>query len=315
MKIDFPNIKPTVKSEVLEMKEKKLIQINIILALISFTFSLTVNAQTSYQNEVSKWRSEHETELKSENSWFSIAGLFWLKDGVNTIGRGEKFDIQLTENFKGGKFGEILFQNGTAKLKVENGVESLVEGKSFSEIELNSDEKGKPTIVQTGSQTFYLIKREEKFGIRLKDKNNPARLNFKGLHWFSIDSKYKTIATFEPFSEPKEILIPNMLGGNYKMKSEGILKFKLSGKKYSLQPVEEDGKFFIIFRDLTSKKETYGVGRFLYAEKSKDGKIILDFNKAENPPCAYTTFATCPIPPQQNRLPIAIKAGEKRYDH
>ena len=99
------------------------------------------------------------------------------------------------------------------------------------------------------------------------------------------------------------------------MKSEGILKFKLNGKNYSLQPVEEDGRYFIIFRDLTSKNDTYGVGRFLYAEKSKDNKIILDFNKAENPPCAYTTFATCPIPPKQNRLQTAIKAGEKRYDH
>lgn len=297
------------------MKYKNLIRKNIFIIFISIVFSLVANAQETYQKEIAKWRSEHETELKGENSWFSLAGLFWLKDGVNTIGRGSNFDIQLTENFKGVKFGEILFQNETVNLKVENGQEAIIEGENVSQIELNSDEKGKPTIVQTGSQTFYVIKREDKFGIRLKDKNSSARLNFKGLHWFSADSKYKTIATFEPFSDPKEILIPNMLGGSYKMKSEGILKFKLLGKNYSLQPVEEDGKYFIIFRDLTSKKETYGVGRFLYAEKAKDNKVILDFNKAENPPCAYTTFATCPIPPPQNRLPIAIKAGEKRYDH
>lgn len=297
------------------MKYKNLIQINIISALIISALSLTANAQTSYQNEISKWRSEHETELKSENSWFSLAGLFWLKNGVNTIGKGSNFDIQLTENFKGAKFGEILFQNGTTILKIENGNEALVEGKNVTEIELNSDEKGKPTIVQTGSQTFYVIKREDKFGIRLKDKNNPARLNFTGLHWFPVNEKLKVTATFELFSEPKEILVPNTIGSGYRMKSAGILKFKLFGKNYSLQPGEENGRFFIIFRDLTSKKETYSVGRFLYAEKSKDGKVILDFNKAENPPCAYTSFATCPIPPQQNRLQVAIKAGEKRYDH
>jgi uncharacterized protein len=282
----------------------------LILALF-----VSANAQSSYKNEISKWRSEHEKELKGENSWFSLAGLFWLKDGVNTIGFGSNYDIQLTENFKGGKFGEILFQNGVATLKVEKGVEAINEGKQISEIVLVSDEKQKQTIIQTGSQTFYLIKREDKFGIRLKDKNNPARLKFKNLHWFPVNEKYKVVATFEPFSEPKEILVPNTVGSGYRMKSEGILKFKLLGKNYSLQPGEENGKFFIIFRDLTSKTETYSVGRFLYAEKSKDNKVILDFNKAENPPCAYTTFATCPIPPQQNRLQLAIKAGEKRYDH
>jgi uncharacterized protein len=287
----------------------KIIGITCLLAVFVFT----ANAQIKYKKEVEKWRSEHESELKSENSWFSLAGLFWLKDGVNTIGVGEKYDIQLTKNFKNGKFGEILFENNTATLKVENGVEATTDGILISEMVLISDADGKQTIVKTGSQTFYVIKREDKFGIRLKDKNNQARLNFKGLHWFLIDAKLKVTATFEPFSEPKEVLIPNMLGGNFKMKSEGILKFKLNGKDFSLQPVEEDGKFFIIFRDLTSKTETYGVGRFLYAEKSKDNKIILDFNKAENPPCAYTTFATCPIPPMQNRLKIAIKAGEKRY--
>lgn len=285
----------------------------IIVTLLIISFAVNFQAQTAYNSEVTKWRTNHETELKSENSWFSLAGLFWLKDGVNTIGKGANFDIQLTENFKGGKFGEINFKNGVATLKVEKGVEALNEGKQISEIVLVSDEKQKQTIIQTGSQTFYVIKREDKFGIRLKDKNNKARLDFNGLHWFPIDKKYQVIANFEPFSEPKEILIPNMLGGSYKMKSEGILKFKLLGKNYSLQPVEEDGHYFIIFRDLTSKKDTYGVGRFLYAEKSKDNKVILDFNKAENPPCAYTTFATCPIPPPQNRLQLAIKAGEKRY--
>ncbi len=287
----------------------KIICITFLLSLFIFT----ANAQTNYKSEVEKWRSEHETELKSETGWFTLAGLFWLKEGVNTVGNSEKYDIQLTENFKDGKFGEILFANGTVTLKVENGVDATADGKQISEIALVSDVDQKQTVVKTGSQTFYVIKREEKFGVRLKDKNNKARLDFKGLHWFPIDAKLKVTATFEPFSEPKEILIPNMLGGTFKMKSEGVLKFKLHGKAYSLQPVESDGKFFIIFRDLTSKTETYGVGRFLYAEKSKDNKIILDFNKAENPPCAYTTFATCPIPPKQNRLKIAVKGGEKRY--
>lgn len=288
----------------------------IVLFGTIFAFLFSVNAQTDYAKEIEKWRADHETELKSENGWLTVAGLFWLKDGANTIGAGADFDIELTENFKG-KFGEISFQNGKAILKVENGVEALTDGKTVSEIELASDEKGKPSVIQTGSQTFYLIKRESRFGIRLKDKNSKERVNFKGLNWFPLDPKYKITADFEPFAEPKEVLIPNVLGGNFKMKSPGVLRFKFKGKQYALEPVLEEGSdgLFIIFRDLTSKKETYGAGRFLYAKRAENGKVLLDFNRAENPPCAFTSFATCPLPPPQNRLEIAIKAGEKRYEH
>lgn len=166
------------------------------LLFLTISLAAALNGQTAYKSEIVKWRTNHETELKSENSWFSLAGLFWLKEGVNTIGRGEKFDIQLTENFKGEKFGEILFQNGVAALKVEKGVEAINSDRQISEIILVSDENQKQTIIQTGSQSFYLIKRENRFGIRLKDKNSLSRLNFKGLNWFPIDSKYKVVATF-----------------------------------------------------------------------------------------------------------------------
>ncbi len=288
----------------------------IIFLGIFFALSVSVNAQSKYVKSIEKWRVDHEVELKSENGWLTVAGLFWLKDGVNTVGAGSGFDIELTENFKQGKFGKINFQNGKATLKVENGVEALTDGKTISELELVSDEKGKPSVIQTGSQTFYLIKREDCFGIRLKDKNSKERVNFSGLKWFPVDEDYKIKAKFEAFDVPKEVLIPNVLGGNFKMKSPGILRFKLNGKKYALEPVLEEGsdRLFIIFRDATSKTETYGAGRFLYAEKAKNGKILLDFNKSENPPCAFTSFATCPLPPPQNRLEVEIKAGEKRYD-
>ena len=287
----------------------------LIIIAILFIFSVLTAAQNNYTSEVEKWRAEHETELKGENGWLTVAGLFWLKEGANTVGAGKGFDIELTENFKQGKFGTIDFTGGKAVLKVEPGVEALTDGKAVTEIELTPDAQGKPTVIQTGSQTFYLIKREERFGIRLKDKNSRGRTEFTGLKWFPVDEKYKVEAKLEAFETPKEILIPNVLGGNFKMKSPGVLRFKLGGKKYALEPVLEDGsdELFIIFRDATSRTETYGAGRFLYAKKSEDGKVILDFNKAENPPCAFTAFATCPLPPPQNRLEAEIKAGEKRY--
>ena len=287
----------------------------IFLATVLLSLA-SANAQTAYVKEIEKFQRDQESDLKKDDGWLTVAGLFWLKDGSNTVGAGQAFDVRLTDNFKQGKFGEIDFHDGAATLKVESGVEAQSDGQKISTIELVSDEKGKPTKVQTGSQTFYLIRREDRFGIRLKDNNSETRRAFKGLSWFPIDESYKVTARFEAFPAPQEIPIPNVLGGKFKMKSPGILKFSLKEKEYSLQPVvEEDDKLFIIFRDASNLTETYTGGRFLYADKPVNGQVVLDFNQAVNPPCAFTHFATCPLPPPQNDLPIAIRAGEKRADH
>jgi uncharacterized protein len=289
---------------------------SILLAIV-LGFLASARAQTDYVKAIEQWRSDEEKNLKKETGWLTVAGLFWLKDGINTVGAGEDFDVRLTDNFKKRKFGEIDFKNGAAALKIESGVEAQSDGKNISTaVDLVSDEKGKPTEIRTGNQTFYLIRREVRFGIRLKDSNSKARLAFKGQHWFPIDESYKITARFESFPEPKEVTVPNVLGGNFKMKSPGLLKFTLKGKEYSLQPVtEEDDTLFIIFSDKSSQSETYKSGRFLYADKPVNGEAVLDFNKAKNPPCAFTPFATCPLPPPQNILDVEIKAGEKRYDH
>jgi uncharacterized protein (DUF1684 family) len=289
---------------------------SILLAIVLGLF-VSARAGTDYVRAIEKWRSDEETNLRKETGWLTVAGLFWLKEGINTLGAGPGFDVRLTDNFKNGKFGEIDFKNGTASLKVEDGVETQSDGQNISTtIQLVSDEKGKPTEIRTGTQTFYLIKRDERFGIRLKDSNSKARRAFKGQHWFPIDESYKVTARFEAFPEPKEVMVPNVLGGKFKMKSPGTLKFSLKGKEYSLQPVvEEDEMLFIIFSDKSNADETYTSGRFLYADKAVNGETVLDFNKAKNPPCAFTPFATCPLPPEGNNLDVAIKAGEKRYDH
>jgi uncharacterized protein (DUF1684 family) len=288
----------------------------ILLGTVA-VFVTAAQAETEYGKGIEKWRSEREANLKKETGWLTVAGLFWLKEGINTVGADEKSDVRLTDNFKHGKFGEIEFKDGKAVLKLEKDIEAMSDGKRISAaVELVSDEKGKPTEIRTGTQTFYLIKREERFGIRLKDSNSEARQTFKGLHWFPVDESYKVTARMEAWPEPKEISVPNVLGGNFKMKSPGVLKFTINGKECSLQPVDEgDGTLFIIFRDESSQVETYKSGRFLYAEKPVNGEAILDFNKAENPPCAFTPYATCPLPPPGNSLAVEIKAGEKRYDH
>ncbi len=287
----------------------------IVLTTALFTLP-SAKAGTGYRNEIEKFHRETENELKKEDGWLALAGLFWLKEGINTVGAGPGFDVQLTDSFKGEKFGDIGFFEGNAVLKVENGVEATSGGERVSEIVLASDEMGKPVEIQTGSQTFFLIKRGDRFGIRLKDKNNKTRLTFKKLHWFPTDESYKITARFEGFATPQEVLIPNVLGGAFKMNSPGLLQFSLKGKEYSVQPVEEDGdKLLIIFRDKSNLTETYTGGRFLYTDKPMDGQVVLDFNQATNPPCAFTHFATCPLPPRQNDIDVSIEAGEKRHDH
>ena len=289
---------------------------NIVLA-IGLGFLASAHAQTDYVKEIEKWRSEREANLKTETGWLTVSGLFWLKDGINTVGAGDKFDVRLTDNFKQGKLGEIDFGNGKAVLKVENGIDAQSDGKPITgPVDLVSDEKGKPTEIRTGTQTFFLIKREERYGIRLKDSNSEARRKFSGLHWFPINEAFKVTARLEPGTETKELKVPNVLGGFFKMKSPGRLKFNFKGQEYSLQTVEEDdGSLFLIFGDQSNESETYKSGRFLYADKAVNGQTVLDFNKAENPPCAFTPYATCPLPPPGNKLAVKIDAGEKRYDH
>jgi len=273
-------------------------------------------AQSDYVTTIEKWRSDEAADLKKEDGWLTLAGLFWLKDGVNTVGTGSHFDVRLTDNFTQGKFGEIDFKNGVATLKVASGVKAESDGKPVSTIDLVSDEKGKPSEIRVGSQMFYLIRREDRFGIRLKDNQSKARVAFKGLNWFPVDESFRVQAHLEALPEPKELMVPNVLGGHFKMKSPGLLRFALQGRPYSLQPVlQDDGSLFIIFRDPSNSSETYSAGRFLNADKPVNDKTTLDFNKAENPPCAFTPYATCPLAPEGNDLPIAIKAGEKRYDH
>ena len=283
-----------------------------VLSIVFLSILLAACAAPSaYQTEIDNWRSRHEADLRADDGWLTLAGLFWLKDGINTIGQGDGFDVELTQNFKGGKFGEIEFHDGKAVLTVERGVDALADGMQIKAIELRSDDPGPATKVTTGSQSFYLIKREDKFGIRLKDSESSERQNFDGEHWFPVDPSYRVIGDFKPFDIPQEIDIPNVLGGTFKMKSPGLVRFSLHGKDLTLQPVIEDEKtLFFIFKDATSSKETYGAGRFLYAENPVNGQVVLDFNKAENPPCAFTQFATCPLPPPQNRLDIDINAGE-----
>ena len=196
------------------------------------------------------------------------------------------------------------------------GVQVLHDGKPVTALgHLVSDAGDNTTVLQVGSISFYTVERGDRLGIRVKDSRADARVHFKGLQYFPIDPKWRLQAKFEPYRPMKQVPIINILGMQEDMDSPGALLFNIAGRDYRLETVLEPGEtdYFVMFADLTNGKATYGAGRFLYVHPPKDSKTLIDFNKAYNPPCAFTHFATCPLPPPQNRLPLAVSAGELKY--
>jgi uncharacterized protein (DUF1684 family) len=206
-------------------------------------------------------------------------------------------------------------------LVARQGVEITADGKTvnapISTLELKDDnDDGGPTVLKLGTLLINVVKRGERIGVRVKDTDNPARLEFKGLEYYPIDPKWRLEARFEPYQPPKKIPITNVLSMTENEVSPGALAFEVGGKTYRIDPILEKGEtdLFVMIADETTGSETYGAGRYLYvAPSDASGRVMIDFNKAYNPPCAFTNYATCPLPPRQNRLPFRIEAGEKKY--
>lgn len=269
-----------------------------------------------YQKDVKQWQTKRAERLTKDDGWLSLAGLFWLKEGENKMGTDSSNVIIFPLDRSPEYAGSIFLKNGELRLKAAKGVEIKVKDSIVSAMKLQSDQSGKaePTILNLSSLTFYVIKRTEQFGVRVKDKDNPARLNFKGLEYFPVDLRWRFEAKFEPYNPVKIIPIVNVLNQVSNDTCPGAVVFEMDGKSYRFDALKEDKELFIIFHDETAGKETYGMGRFLYAEMpDSNNNIVLDFNKAYNPPCAFTEFATCPIPPEQNYLIFRVEAGEKKY--
>jgi uncharacterized protein len=276
---------------------------------IAFAIALVALAGTSYQTEVEQWRQQQEQELKADTGWLTVAGLFWLKNGVNTAGSDARSDIVLPRG--PAKLGEFDFEQGQTIFRPASGVLVSVSGKPASAAsKLKPDTEGNPDQVQLNGLTMFVIHRGDRYAIRLKDTDSKFRKEFTGLHWFPVKPGYRVSAKFVVYEPPKLIAIPNVLGETTQMPSPGYVQFTLDGQSLRLDPVVEGDHLFFIFHDETSGKETYPPGRFLDAELAKNGSVLLDFNKAYNPPCAVTPYATCPLPPKQNRLTVRIEAGE-----
>lgn len=276
----------------------------------------TSTIDPSYIKEIEKWRRERLQEINGETGWNTLVGLFWLNEGNNRFGSDPSNDIVLPRNRAPKYAGSLTLGKGTVRLIAHPEVGITSESTPVSDLVLRSDTDGLPTTLKLGSLTMFIIKRGERFGLRVKDTHHPARSKFHGLSYFPLNSTWRIEARLEPYVPPKVIPIVNVLGMLDNMTSPGVLVFHLKGKEYRLDPVLEMGarQLFVIFGDETSGKETYGAGRYLYVDPpGADGKVVVDFNKAYNPPCAFTKFATCPLPPRQNRLAMRVEAGEMKY--
>ena len=284
--------------------------------LVALPLLLLQASPTSYQQEIEQWRHRYEAALRADDGWLTLAGLFWLREGENTVGTGGKNSFVLPKGSAPILAGIFEFRDGTTSFQPAVGANFTLNGQPLgSRVTLKPDSSGSPDVLRLKDLSMFVIQRANRFGIRLKDKNSATRKAFSGLKYFPVQEQYRVEARFLPYDTPKKIAVPNILGDTEEEPSPGYVEFTLNGQKCQLDPVSAGDELFFIFRDLTSGKETYPSGRFLYTGLPKNGEVVLDFNKAVNPPCAFTPFATCPLPPKQNHLPIRVEAGELRYGH
>jgi uncharacterized protein (DUF1684 family) len=282
---------------------------------MAVALAFVVAATSPYVAEVEQWRAKREERLKADGGWLTVTGLFWLKDGANTFGSAPGNTIVLPASAPA-RAGVIDFSGGKATVRVEPGVRILSGDKPVTTMDLRADTaKGGPDVLVLGPLSLQVIERGGRYGIRLKDNEARQRRAFAGLAWYPVREDHRVVARFVPHPTPKTIPIANVLGQEDQLPSPGSAVFTLAGRELRLDPILEspDAKeLFFIFKDGTAGRDTYPAGRYLYTELPKDGVVTLDFNKAYSPPCAFTAFATCPLPPPQNRLPIRIEAGEKK---
>lgn len=282
-----------------------------ILLLSPFYFA---QAQTpSYEQGVLQWRNERIQDLKSENGWLNLAGLFWLHAGTNSFGSDPSNDVVFPERLAAAKMGQFIVQNDSVFIQLEPGIEVGVTSLSSKQPILIYPTSS-ATKMSYQSLRWFVIQRGDKFAIRLRDLESPYLKEFTGIHSFSIQEKYRVKAKFVPYQN-KQIDILDVTGRIAKQNCPGKLVFELKGKKYAIDVLDGGEKeYFLLFGDETNKKTTYGAGRFLYVPKpDATGYTYVDFNKAYNPPCAFTPFATCPLPPPQNKLRVLVEAGEMNY--
>lgn len=286
--------------------------------------ALPAAIDAQWRQSLTAWRDAHEREIAAPDGWLTLTGLEWLKPGINSVGATEDNQIKLRGQAPG-HLGSLTVAGKTVQLLAPIGgfpPALQIDGKPAREGALTIDNEH-PSLITWHSLTLVVLDRGGHFALRIKDANSPLRSGFHGLNWYAPDPRFLVAAHWIPYTPAHVEKIPTIIGTTLDLPAPGIAEFTLAGQTLRLEPVLEDptGKsLFFILRDATSKTTTYGAARFLHTGLpdhglAQPGVLLLDFNRLENPPCAYTPYATCPLPPEQNRLSVAIEAGEQRFGH
>ena len=271
-----------------------------------------------HRRDIEAWRERRLASLKREDGWLTLVGLSWLEQGENAVGSDPKSRVALPAGKAPARLGTITLAGKEAAFSAAPGETVEVAGRMVSSTPLKTDVSGEPTVLRRGALHFYLIDRAGKIGVRVKDSESAALKAFHGIDSFPIDPRWRVEARVERHDPEKEIPVPNVLGAIYPEKSPATLVFDVGGRTYRLDAVDEEGTtdWFVIFGDQTNGRETYGGGRFLYVTPPAAGTpAVIDFNKSYNPPCVFSPYATCPLPPPQNKIAVRIEAGEKSFEH
>lgn len=302
----------------------KLYRLAPVLALV-VAILLFADAASDWKTGLLAWRAHREQRLSAPDGWLTLVGLEWLKPGPNTVGSAPDNRVRLSA-VAPAHLGVIEVNGSDIRLAppargFPSGVQ--LDGAPAQAAKLADDDAQNPSKLTVGTLTILLLHRGDRYALRIKDSQAPARLNFHGLHWYDPDPYYRVEAKWIPFVPMKKIPVPSIIGVTDEMPAPGVADFTLDGKTLQLEPVleEPDAKqLFFILRDATSRTTSYGAARFLYTDLpdhglDQTGRLVLDFNRLQNPPCAYSAYATCPLPPGQNRLAIALPVGEAKYSH
>ncbi|MEM7356100.1 MAG: DUF1684 domain-containing protein [Acidobacteriota bacterium] len=281
--------------------------------VVAETGAASASVSTHVQ-EIEQWRTERDQRLRQPDGWFSLVGLAWLEEGESTCGSDPSSDVRFPASLPA-RLGVLARSEDGVDFVAAEGVEVSIDGETHRRARLATDAGGEPTLVDVGTVRFHLLDRGGRIGVRIKDSQSAALLAYQGMENYPIDERWRVEGKLVPYEPPKSIAVPSVLGTTNETPSPGAVEWRMAGQVHRLDVLPGgEGQYFVLFSDATNGKETYGAGRFLYtAVADPQGRVVLDFNKAYNPPCAFTPYATCPLPPRQNRLELAVRAGEKKY--
>ena len=262
-----------------------------------------------------EWREQRHASLTAPTGWLALAGLHWLQEGPNPVGSHPTNSVVLPGTAIPAAVGVLERSGKLVRFSAAPGAEVKAEGVRVDHQELRSDAGQEPTRLEVGGISFWVLDRGDRMGVRVRDPASPARAGFKGLDFFPYRREWRKPGRFERYPEPGTLRVADVTGGMQELRAVGDLVFQAPQGPVRLLAVEEDadGDLFVLFRDKTAGESTYAAGRYLYVRRpGADGAVVIDFNRAYNPPCAFTPFATCPIPPRRNWLPFAVPAGERK---